>query len=109
MPSIRPIPKMLLKDSIQYQSKNSNDGWDDSYSDKQTINNVRVEPVSSMNRSGDSEGKQANDVVYIDYKNSSYFPIDAKPGDLVNEREVTRVNVLKAFKETPHHLELEVI
>ena len=109
MRSINPIPNHLLIDSIVYKPLISNDGWNDEFGEERTIDNVRVVPTSSLNRTANSEGKQANDTVFIDYVNSSYFPEDAKVGDRINDREVIRVKVLKAFAEHPHHLEIEVI
>lgn len=107
MRSINPIPMHLLNDSIVYKPLLTSDGWNDEYGEEKAIDHVRIEPTSSMNRSADSQGRQANDTIFIDYVNSSYFP-DAKVGDHINDREVIRVKVLKGF-EGIHHLELEVI
>lgn len=106
---IKPIPKRLLTDSIIYKPFVKNNGWDDVFGDEQPIDRVRIEPVSSVNRTANSEGQQANDVVFIDRVNSSYFPVDVKVKDRINDREVVRVEVLKAFDSNPHHLEIELI
>lgn len=106
---IKPIPRRLLTDTIVYQPFVENDGWNDAFGEEQTINNVRKEPVSSINRTSNSEGQQANDVVFIDRVNSSYFPVNAKAKDRIDGREVVRVKVLKALDSEPHHLEIELI
>lgn len=110
MPIIKPIPKKLLTDTVVYKpmSSDQGDGWDDAPGQEQTIERVRVEPTSSMNRTSNSEGKQGNDIVFIDRVNSSYFPKDVKAGDRIDDREVIRVKVLKTFNKI-HHLEIELI
>ncbi len=110
VPTIKPIPKNLLTDTIAYKPilSDQGDGWNSEYGEEQEISFVRVEPATSMNRSSDSQGRQANDIVFIDRNHSSFFPTDAKAGDLINDREVTRVKKLKTFDEI-HHLEIEVV
>ncbi|MFD2658625.1 putative minor capsid protein [Gracilibacillus thailandensis] len=106
---IKPIPKKLLPDTVTYKPLTGDDGWNKTYGEAQTINHVRIEPATSMNRSSNSEGVLASDLIFVDRINSSYFPTDAKAGDLINDREVTNVVKAKAFDENPHHLEMEVV
>jgi hypothetical protein len=109
---VKPIPKKLLVHSIKYQPLIGGDGWNDQYGPEVTINHVRVEPITSMNRSSNSEGIQANHIVFIDRVNSSYFPPNAKAGDKITFRETGRQATLvkypSAFDGEPHHLEIEV-
>ncbi|WP_121605519.1 putative minor capsid protein [Virgibacillus sp. Bac332] len=113
MAIIKQIPKKLLVHSVKYQPLIGNDGWNNEYGEEITINHVRVVPITSMNRSSNSEGKQANHTVIIDRVNSSYFPDDAKAGDKITfrgmGREATLVKYPSAFDSEPHHLAIEVI
>ena len=111
MAKVKQIPKQLLIHSIKYEHYLGNDGWDDEWDDAITINNVRVEPVSQLNRSSDAEGTQANHVVIVDKKHSSAFPDFAIKSRITfngDPREVVDVNPFYAFDSEPHHYELEV-
>lgn len=109
--AIKSIPKRLLIHSIEYEEFLGDDGWDDSFADPITINNVRVNPVSKLSRSNDSEGEQVNHVVFVDRKNSSHFPsFKIKSRITFNDitREVVDVKPYYAFDSEPHFYEIEL-
>ncbi|GAA5417924.1 hypothetical protein Pryu01_03002 [Paraliobacillus ryukyuensis] len=114
MPTIKPIPKKVLVHEVIYISSQpeEGDGWNDGRSEPKTISNVRVEPTTSMNRSSDSQGVQANHVLFIDRVNSSLFP-SVKAGDkfIFNdvEREASSVKGISTFSDEFHHLEIELV
>jgi len=108
---VRPIPKRLLIHSIKYEEYTGDDGWDVSFADPITIDNVRVNQVSKLNRSNDSEGEQVNHVVFIDRKNSSHFPTFKIRSQITfNDitREVVDVKPYYAFDSEPHFYEIEL-
>lgn len=108
---VRAIPKKLLIHSIEYEAFSGNDGWGDTWDEPITINNVRVNPVSSLNRSGNSEGEQVNHVVFVDRKHSSHFPVFTIRSRITFNgvpREVVDVKPFYGFDSTPHHYEIEV-
>lgn len=112
MARVKPIPKQLLIHSIKYKHYMGNDGWDDTWDDSTTINNVRVEPVSQLNRSSNAEGEQASHVVIVDRVNSSAFPDFAIKSRITfnggDPREVVDVKPFYGFESSPHHYEIEV-
>ncbi|WP_077623838.1 putative minor capsid protein [Sediminibacillus massiliensis] len=114
MPRVKPIPKRLLPHSTEYQAYLNNDGWKEKYADPVAIHYVRVESATSLNRSSNSEGQEANHLLIIDRVNSSSFP-QVKERDrfrVLGEteyREVTKVLAPTAFGPEPHHLEIELV
>ncbi|MRG87002.1 putative minor capsid protein [Salinibacillus xinjiangensis] len=107
--AIKPIPKQLLIHTIEYEEFTENNGWDDSWAPPVTIQNVRVEPISRLNRSSNSEGEQANHVVIVDRVHSSHYPEFKEKSKITfdgNSREVVEVKPFYAFGKTPHHYEL---
>lgn len=109
--TIKSIPKRLLIHSIEYEEFIGSGTWDDEFAEPITIKNVRVEPVSRLNRSGESEGEQVSHVVFVDRMHSSSFP-EFKVRSRITfrgvNREVVDVKPFYAFDDKPHHYEIEL-
>lgn len=109
--AIKAIPKRLLIHSIEYEEFAGSGTWDDEFLEPITITGVRVEPVSRLNRSGDSEGEQVSHIVFVDREHSSSFP-EFKVRSRITFRGVSREVVdVKPFYTTnsePHHYEIEL-
>lgn len=111
MAKVKQIPKQLLIHSIDYEHYTGNDGWDDTWDDAITIENVRVEPVTAIKRSSNAEGDEANHVVFVDRVNSSAFPDFAIKSRIIFDgvsREVVDVKPFYAFGSEPHHYEVSL-
>src|SRR5690625_3685037 len=111
MAKIKAIPKMLLIHKIEYEHHAGDDGWDDTWDEPYTINRVRVEPASRLQRGGNSEGEQVSHVVIVDRKYSSHFP-DFKIKSRITfngvRREVVDVKPFYGFGPEIHHYEIEL-
>lgn len=110
--TIRAIPRRLLIHSVEYEEYAGSGTWEDEFSEPITIRGVRVEPVSRLNRSSDSEGEQVSHIVFVDRVNSSAFP-DFKIRSRITfrgvSREVIDVKPFHAFDtKGPHHYEVEL-
>lgn len=109
--TIKSIPKRLLIHSIEYEEFIGSGTWDDEFAEPITINNVRVESVSRLNRTGDSEGEQVSHVVFVDRRHSSSFPsfkIRSRIKFQGVSREVVDVKPFYGFDSEPHHYEIEL-
>lgn len=109
--AIKSIPKRLLIHTIEYEEFIGSGTWDDEFAEPITITGVRVEPVSRLNRSGESEGEQVSHVVFVDRMHSSSFP-EFKVRSRITfrgvSREVVGVKPFFAFDSEPHHYEIEL-
>jgi|SRR5690554_3600435 len=109
--TIKSIPKRLLIHTIEYEEFIGSGTWDDEFAEPITINNVRVEPVSRLNRTGDSEGEQVSHIVFIDRQHSTPIP-DFKIRSRITfrgvSREVVGVKPFYGFDSEPHHYEIEL-
>lgn len=108
---VKAIPSKLLIHSIEYEHYTGNDGWDDTWDEPITINNVRVEPVSQISRSSNAEGEQASHVVVVDRVHSSVFPDFAIKSRITfngDPREVVDVKPFYGFGSKPHHYEVSL-
>ena len=110
--SIRPIPKKLLIHSVEYREHLEDDRWGDGFADPVTLEFVRVEPATSMNRDTSKEEVVARSVLYIDRTHSKPF-VQPKEKDRIifggEEYEVHKVDVHYAFGPRIHHLEVELV
>lgn len=109
---IKAIPKRLLIHTIEYEEFVGSGTWDDEFASPITITGVRVEPVSRLNRSRDSEGEEVSHVVFVDRLHSSAFP-DFKIRSRITFMDVSREIVdVKPFHDfdtnAPHHYEVEL-
>lgn len=112
MSIIKPIPKRLLIHSIIYREKLPDDGWGGGFAEPVTIENIRVEPARSINRSGNADDIVARNIVFIDRVYSKPF-LELKEKSKVEfngkEYEVNKVSPHYGFKDTPHHYEVELV
>lgn len=113
MSTIRPIPKKLLIHSVIYTEKTDGDGWNDSSTPAPiTIDRVRVDASTSLNRSSNRQDINADHVLFIDRVHSSQF-FRMKEGSTVefNGREwkVDTVQEFYDFKNQPHHYEIGLV
>jgi len=110
--SIRPIPKKLLIHSVEYREFIEDQRWGDGFADPVTMEFVRVEPATSMNRDTSKEEVVARTVLYIDRVHTKPF-VQPKEKDKVvfqgEEYEVHKVDVHYAFGPRIHHLEVELV
>ena len=110
--SIRPIPKRLLIHSVDYREFIEDQRWGDGFADPVTLEFVRVEPATSMNRDTSKEEVVARSVLYIDRVHTKPF-VQPKEKDRVvfqgKEYEVHKVDVHYAFGPRIHHLEVELV
>ena len=109
---VKAIPKRLLIHTIEYEEFAGSGAWDDEFAEPITIRGVRVEPISRLSRSRDSEGEQVSHIVFVDRINSSAFP-DFKIRSRIKfrgvSREVVDVKPFHAFDTSgPHHYEIEL-
>jgi len=110
--SIRPIPKKLLIHSVEYREHLEDDRWGDGFADPVTLEFVRVESATSMNRDTSKEEVVARSVLYIDRTHSKPFLRPKEKDRIVfqgEEYEVHRVDVHYAFGPRIHHLEVELV
>ena len=112
MSGIRPIPKNLLIHTVEYREYQYDERWGDSFAEPVTLEFVRVEPATAMNRNAIREEITAQHVLFIDRAHSKPF-VQMKEKDRVTfqgqEYEVHRVNPHYAFGPDPHHLEVELV
>ncbi|SEP56899.1 Minor capsid protein [Virgibacillus subterraneus] len=108
---VKPIPRSLLIHEVEYEEYAGSDGWDGGYNPSLTIKNVRVEPVSRLNRSSNSEGVSVSHVVVVDKQHSSIYPPFKVQSRITFEGrsyEIIDAKPFYAFGDVPHHYELEL-
>lgn len=106
---IRPIPKKLLIHTINYLELAANNGWDNSFSEAITIDFVRVEPASSVQRTATSEGSDIKHILFVDRVHSSRFPDFKEKSKIVWNGQTFELKQIKPhydFGVIPHHYEL---
>lgn len=106
--NIKPIPLNLLIHTIIYTEVEGSDGWDDNEKVPITIENVRVQPSSSLRRSSNSKGIDYNNIVFIDMENSSSCPEFKEKSTVTwNNKDYEIVDVLPVHGAYDiHHYEL---
>ena len=107
----RPIQKRLLIHEVEY-SKYSKDNWaGESYEEPININNVRIEPKTSLLKSGDGEEVQSSSLLFIDKTQSiPLLKLEEKDKVVFQNKEMTvqKVNVFYNTKDI-HHWELILV
>ena len=112
MSGIRPIPKNLLIHSVEYREYLEDDRWGDGFADPITIEFVRVEPATALNRNTTREEIVAQHILFVDRVFSKPF-VEMKEKSKVKfqgkEYEVHKVNIRYTFGPAPHHIEVELV
>ncbi len=112
MPGIRPIPKRLLIHAVEYREYLEDDRWGDSFDDPITVEFVRLEPATALNRDTSKEEVVARSVLYIDRVHTKPFVMMKEKSKVTfqgKEYEVHKVNVHYTFGPDPHHIEVELV
>lgn len=106
---VKPIPLQLLIHTISYQEYYNNDGLGSGFKEPVTINNVRVDPVTSVIRSSLRDDTEANSVIFIDRTHSTpYLEFKEKSKITFKSKayEIVQVKTLFDDQELPHHYEV---
>lgn len=112
MSFIRPIPKQLLIHSVVYYEFVEDDAWEDDFLQPVTINHVRVEPATFLNRTNNRESNMARHILFIDRVHSSSYPRMKEKSKVIfmgEDYEVQKVNPYYAIGPEPHHYEVELV
>lgn len=110
---VKPIPKKLLIHELEYSECVGSNGWDKEFAEPINIKNVRVQPMTKLVESTNSSRIEATHIIMIDSKHSKPY-IKPTEGSTIKwnrgnkDFEVIRVSEFYAFKDTPHHYEVEV-
>jgi len=107
---VTPIKRELLIHSVKYTPPLDDTGWDEPQPESQPVDNVRVEPKSSLYV--DSAGKQvkANSILFWDsiHSDPCDFDIDGK---IEFDGQVMTIVEINEFYDSHslHHVELVLI
>ncbi|GGE47663.1 hypothetical protein GCM10011391_28050 [Pullulanibacillus camelliae] len=111
MPTIKPIPKRLLKDSIEYEEYQGNSNFGESWGEKETIDFVRFEPKTAIRVNDKGEEIQTTGIIFLDAINTPKFKALKVKSKVTCNGDTMRVhacNPYSAFKGI-HHYEVEVV
>lgn len=107
---VRPILKTMLYHTVTYEEYNGS-SWGEEYGSPVTVENVLVQPVSSLNRTNNTDGKSFGSILFYDERQSTPG-IKWEVGSRVTFGEdtmtVNKVNPYYAFSNTIHHIEVEL-
>ncbi|MCY8867400.1 minor capsid protein [Bacillus spizizenii] len=111
----KPIPPKLLFHSIEYEEyidEDQSNGWGGEVSPSQTIQNVRVEPITAITRSNIRDDVEGESIVFIDRLNSKPFIKLKEKSKVKFEGKTYEIHRVKALYDenpgTPHHYEVEL-
>lgn len=108
---IRPMPKAILIHSVQYKEYIGEDRYGNSFKEPITLENVLIQPVSSIKRNNLGDSVSFNSLMFYDCTNSMPKNITFTKKSIITfngeEMVVNKVNPIYTF--SLHHYELELI
>jgi len=106
---VKPIPKRLLIHTISVEPLTSEEGWEKTYGDPETISNVRVEPKKTLQRSNDEYSIVGDLIVYMDYTHTTPFKVPKKRDRITfygDQYTVEGTNIYYGVGQQIHHVEV---
>lgn len=108
---IKPMPKAILIHSVQYKEYIGEDRYGKEYKEPIILEDVLIQPVSSINKSNDINTVAYNSLMFYDCTNSKPRNINFTKDSIIvfngEEMRINKVNSIYTFKL--HHYELELI
>ncbi|PJZ00379.1 minor capsid protein [Bacillus vallismortis] len=109
----KPIPANLLFHSIEYEEyAGDSNGWGGNFEPAQSIENVRVEPVTAIMRSNIRDDVEGESIVFIDRLNSTPYKKLKEKSRVTFEGKTYEIQRVKALYDenpgAPHHYEVEI-
>jgi hypothetical protein len=107
---VKPIPKILLPNSVSYQEYIPDTGEGATWNTAVTLSDVKIDEQKQFRRNSNGAEIVGNAMLYYDYVNSS--GLTDKP---TNESKViydgktyfvVDTDILRANSDTPHHYEI---
>lgn len=107
---VKPIPARVMKDTVTYEHYTGTERWGDTWDAHETLNSVRVFPITSLTNNGDSSRIDADTLLLYDVITSS-----GMTKEFVEKSKVTfegkvltvvKVDKLSGFKL--HHYEIRL-
>lgn len=105
------MPKAILIHSVQYKEYKGEGRYGKEYKEPITLNNVLIQPASSISRTNNVNTVAFNSLMFYDCANSSPKNISFIKESIITlngqEMEVSRINPIYTFNL--HHYELELV
>lgn len=108
---IKPIPKAVLKHTVQYKEYIGESRYGKEYKESITLHKVLVQPISGINKTANVNTVMYNTLMFYDCTNSQPSNVEFTKESLIifngREMEISKVSPMYAFDL--HHYEIGLI